>query len=135
MSDLIGIDTNILVRYFTQDDATQAALASELLESLDTERSGFISLVVLTETIWVMQGLYRLSREDVGICVAQLLHSGGIVIEYAVQVAKALSDYHLHVNTDFADVLIHYISLQNGCSKTFTFDKTAARHAGMTLLK
>jgi predicted nucleic-acid-binding protein len=52
---MIGIDTNVLVRYIAQDDNTQSPLATKLIEALTSSRPGFVTTVVLVELVWVMQ--------------------------------------------------------------------------------
>jgi predicted nucleic-acid-binding protein len=60
---VIGLDTNVIVRYLAQDDARQAAVATRLIEgSLTAEARGFISIVTLAEVVWVMASNYRATR-------------------------------------------------------------------------
>jgi len=62
---MIGLDTNVLVRYLTQDDPKQAARATRVVEEeLSENVPGFIGLMVLVETVWVLQRLYGASAEE-----------------------------------------------------------------------
>jgi predicted nucleic-acid-binding protein len=79
---MIGLDTNVLARYLTQDDVRQAALASRLIENdLTVARPGFISLVVLAELRWVLSRLYSASMDELVDLISELVehptNSGG----------------------------------------------------------
>jgi predicted nucleic-acid-binding protein len=75
MSHLIGLDTNVVIRYLTQDDPKQAAVATRLMEkkSLSADEPGFISLVVLAQVIWVLVSLYSVDKGGVAEVVGGLL--------------------------------------------------------------
>nr|WP_234826245.1 hypothetical protein [Sinorhizobium meliloti] len=62
---MIGVDTNLLVRYLAQDDTTQSPLASQIIDGFTPEAPGYISQVVLVETVRVLTRSYRMSREAV----------------------------------------------------------------------
>lgn len=128
---MIGLDSNVLVRYLAQDDAAQAARASRLIERELTERTpGFISLVVLVETCWVLKRLYGITPAEILETVRDLLDARQIVIENRRAVMRALAG----VKTgDIADALIAEIAHQAGCTRVVTFDRNAVR-SGMTLL-
>jgi predicted nucleic-acid-binding protein len=130
---MVGIDTNVLVRYIAQDDAKQAALATKLIESLSTAEPGFISLVTLVEAVWVMEDVYAATRERIGDIVEGLLQSEALVVEAAESAWRALTSFRAG-KADFADCLIARVCAREGCSVTWTFDRTAARDGGMKLL-
>jgi predicted nucleic-acid-binding protein len=63
---MIGLDTNVLVRYLAQDDAVQSRQATQIIERQLTEESpGFISLVTMIETVWVLDRVYGLSNREI----------------------------------------------------------------------
>jgi predicted nucleic-acid-binding protein len=131
---MIGLDTNVLVRYLTQDDPKQSARATRVLEKEVSESvPGFIGVVVLVETVWVLQRLYSASAEEIRATVADLLSSRSIVVENREVVARALTIAG-EISCGFADAIIAAAALTAGCSKTVTFDRGAAR-AGMTLIE
>lgn len=130
---MIGLDTNVLVRYLTQDDEMQSAAAGRLIESFEPIAPGFVSLVTLVETMWVLDRSYRLDRERLGSIVDGLLTSKELVLDRAEDVVRALRLYR-RGNADFSDCLIFSISERCGCEATMTFDARAARTASMTLL-
>lgn len=130
---MIGVDTNILVRYIMQDDREQSRLAVEMLDALTTERPGYVSAVALAETSWVLASTYGASRGELATAIEALLAADVLIIEhsssahYALAVCRATS-------ADFADAFIAAINQQAGCDETVTFDKGAAKRAGMRLL-
>jgi predicted nucleic-acid-binding protein len=131
---MIGLDTNVLVRYLAQDDPDQAARATRIVEQELTESSpGFIGLVVLIETTWVLQRLYRASRDEIRATVNDVLGSRTIVVENRDVVARALATCETHA-CDFADAVIAASAVNAGCAKTLSFDRGAV-HAGMTLVE
>ena len=87
---MIGLDTNVLVRYIMQDDARQSAKAAALVESLTVDAPGFISLVSIVELCWVLSVSYGLNRQQVAQALELLLRTKEIVIDHAEQVAQAL---------------------------------------------
>ncbi|MDD2808074.1 type II toxin-antitoxin system VapC family toxin [Rhodoferax sp.] len=134
---MIGLDTNVLVRYLTQDDVKQAAIATRLIErELSTAQPGFVSLVVLVEVCWVLQRLYAATQSEVLATVEDLLQSAQFVIEQrqAVQATTQQMRSRAGVKVGFTDVLIVEIGKTQGCVQTLSFDKGAVRSAGMTLL-
>jgi predicted nucleic-acid-binding protein len=103
---MIALDTNVLVRYLAQDDADQAARATRLVEREVTEDApGFIGLVVLTETVGVLQRLYRASAEEIRETVNDLLGSRSIVVENRDVVARALTVSEKN-SCGFADAIV-----------------------------
>jgi len=131
---VIGLDTNVLVRYLAQDDEGQARAATTLLESLTVERPGFVSQVVIVELVWVLSGAYRIGRVRIGEILDELLRTQSIVVEQAATVWRALRLFTA-ANTDFADCLIERSAAGAGCERTVTFDRAAARGCGMVLLR
>lgn len=130
---MIGLDTNVLVRYLAQDDPKQAALATRLIESLGADEPGFVSHVVLAETLWVLESCYAADPARVQQVVDVLLRTSGIVVERAESVWRALRQFKQN-DGEFADTLIAVSAADAGCQATYTFDKGAAKRSGMTLL-
>lgn len=131
---MIGIDTNVLVRYLTQDEPTQAAQATLIIEQkLTQEVPGFIGVVVLVETVWVLQRLYAASTDEIRRTVADLLGCQTLVIEQRDVIARALSVAQSS-NCGFADAVIAASALGAGCREILSFDRRAVR-AGMKLVE
>ena len=133
---MIGLDTNVLVRYLAEDDATQSAAATRLIEQeLTSAEPGFISSVVLTELGWVLKRLYRASEGELLETVADLLDSPQFQLENRAVVQAAVRRMQaLKAKAGWTDLLIAQIAQAQGCRHTVSFDKTAVRLAGMQLL-
>jgi predicted nucleic-acid-binding protein len=130
---MIGLDTNVLVRYIMQDDAKQSLKAGKLIESLDGDNPGYITLVSVVELYWVLTSNYELSGQQVGQALEAILRTKAFVVERADQVLRALRVFEAG-KADFADCLIERSASSAGCSQTVTFDVGASRHAGMALI-
>lgn len=131
---MIGLDTNVLVRYIMQDDVKQSLKAAKLLESLTVEEPGFVSLVSVVELGWVLSSCYDLDRQQMTHALELLLRTKAVVIDRADEVMKALRVFKAS-SADFADCLIERTAASAGCAKTMTFDVGAAKAAGMTLIQ
>jgi predicted nucleic-acid-binding protein len=131
---VIGLDTNVLVRYITQDDNKQAALANALIENLDDASPGFVTLVTLVELSWVLESAYNFTRQQFAEVMQTLMTVDTIKLDRAAVVASAVRVYAAS-KADFSDCLIERLSANAGCERTMTFDKAAAKMAGMILLK
>jgi predicted nucleic-acid-binding protein len=131
---MIGLDTNVLVRYLAQDDPAQAALATRLIERQLSEREpGFIGLVVLVETCWVLKRLYGATAAELRDTVRDLLDTRQFVIEQRTVVLRAVARLGDGAG-DLADALIAEGAAEAGCARTVTFDKHGTR-MGMEVLK
>ena len=131
---MIGLDTNVLVRYIMQDDPKQSAKATKLVESLTGEEPGFVPLVSVVELVWVLSSCYDLTREQLTQALEALLRAKQLVVDQADQVARALRAFAAGT-ADFADCLIERTASSAGCAKTMTFDLAASKTAGMTLIQ
>jgi predicted nucleic-acid-binding protein len=131
---LTGLDTNIIVRYVTQDDPAQTRSATRLIESLSAEEPGFVALVVIVELAWVLQKSYSSTRDEIASVLESLLRAKALVVERTDLVRQALRQFSAG-RADFADCLIERSATAAGCEWTFTFDQVAASDAGMRLLK
>lgn len=130
---MIGLDTNVLVRYIMQDDAAQSARASALLDALTVDEPGWISMVSVVELVWVLGASYGLDRTQLADALEALLRTKELMVERAEVVWKAVRGYR-DSKADFADCLIACCATTAGCERTMTFDRGAAKHAGMSLI-
>jgi predicted nucleic-acid-binding protein len=132
---VIGLDTNVVVRYLAQDDVRQAAIATRLIEgSLSADVRGFISIVTLAEIVWVMSSNYGASRASVAEIVEGLLTAPQLMMERADVLWRALKAYR-DSKADFSDAMIVELGSDAGCSKTVTFDRKAGAHPGFEALR
>lgn len=131
---MIALDTNVLVRYFAQDDARQSAAATRLIErSLHADARGFVSLVALLETVWVMESRYRADAQTVTDIVIDLLDTASIEVQDATAVGKAIQRY-AKGDVDLHDCLIVSLAADRK-AEVVTFDAKAAKRLGMKLLR
>ncbi len=132
---MIGLDTNVIVRYLAQDDAHQAAIATRLIEgSLSAEARGFVSIITLAEVVWVMTSNYRAARTAVADIVEGLLTAPQLAIEKADVIWRALRAFR-ESKADFCDAVNVELGRDAGCAKTVTFDRHAAAHSGFEALR
>jgi predicted nucleic-acid-binding protein len=130
--ELVGLDTNVVVRYLTHDDPAQAAAAVKVMDSLSSDSPGFLSLIVIVELVWVLEVSYRFKKNEIEQVLETLLRSKELVIERAEIVWQALRRFTAS-RADFADCLIERCGHTAECKYTVTFDQNAAA-AGMKLL-
>jgi predicted nucleic-acid-binding protein len=131
---VIGLDTNVVIRYLAQDDARQSAAATRLFEkTLSPENPGFLSLVTVCEIAWVLAESYGTDREGIREVIAGLLGSKQVRVQSAELVWKALRAWQ-GSGAGFSDALIGEIALAEGAGKTLTFDKAASRLGSFALL-
>jgi predicted nucleic-acid-binding protein len=127
---VIGLDTNILVRYLAQDDPVQSPKATELIERrLSEENPGFVSVVAMVETAWVLDRAYGLADREIAAAIERTLQADVLVVEDEQEVFAAmiaLKEGH----GSFADALIAGLGGRAGCTHTLTFDQKASRLPG-----
>ena len=134
-----GLDTDILIRYLTQDDPIQSPKATEILERRFTRESPgfvspfFISLVTMAETVWVLGSVYELPDREIADTVERMLQADTLMIQNEQQVFTATVALRRGWG-GFADALIGALGAWAGCDSTLTFDKKAPRLAGFQLL-
>jgi predicted nucleic-acid-binding protein len=122
---MIGLDTNILVRYVMQDDPVQSATATAWIEErLSPENPGFISVIAMAETVWVLARTYGVADRDIAATIERLLQAHVLVVENEQQVFAAMIALKENQGS-FADALISALGVKAGCSCTLTFDRRA----------
>ncbi|MBI3526019.1 MAG: type II toxin-antitoxin system VapC family toxin [Betaproteobacteria bacterium] len=130
---MIGLDTNVLVRYAAQDDPKQSPKATRLIESLTLDDPGYVSLVAVVELYWVMTSCYACTRGEICEVLETLLRTKEIIVAKADVVWKAIRLFK-EGKADFADCLIERDAEDAGCGYTNTFDREAVKHCGMRLV-
>jgi predicted nucleic-acid-binding protein len=130
---MIGLDTNILVRYLTQDDPIQSSKAREIIERrLTEENPGFVSIVAMVETVWVLERAYGLASHEIVGAVERLLQTDVLVVENEQEVFTAMIALK-EGQGSFADAVIGALGARVSCSCTLTFDRKALRLLGFEL--
>ena len=131
---MIGLDTNVLVRYVVQDDPEQAAAAAGLIEGqCSAEDPGYISTLVLAELVWVLGGAYEYDKSIILAVLRQVLATAELTVEDPALAWRGLTEFE-QGPADFADYLIGQGNHARGCSRTYTFDRRAGRSPHFELL-
>jgi predicted nucleic-acid-binding protein len=130
---MIGLDTNILVRYLTQDDLVQSPQAREIMEQqLTEENPGFISIVATVELVWVLENAYKFSGREIAAAVERVLQTDVLVVQNEQEVFTAVATLK-QGRGSFADGLIAALGSWANCSRTLTFDRKALRIPGFAM--
>ena len=131
---MIGLDTNVLVRYLAQDDAIQARQATQIIErQLTEERPGFISLVTMVETVWVLDRVYGLSNQEIAAAVERILQADTLLVQNEQEAFTAMIALKTGAGS-FSDALIGALGEWAGCTVTLTFDRKVKRLKQFQLL-
>jgi predicted nucleic-acid-binding protein len=141
---MIGLDTNVLVRYIVQSPTPPSPasggglgrgsqVATAFIERLSERDPGFVSVVAMTETAWVLERAYRLSAGEVAKVIERMLQAAPLVVESEQEVFTAMVALK-EGRGSFADALIGALGAKAGCSTTVTFDRRAVQLSGFELL-
>ncbi|MGB6827214.1 MAG: type II toxin-antitoxin system VapC family toxin [Terracidiphilus sp.] len=124
---MMGLDTNVLLRYLAQDDPAQSPRATQIIERHLTEQEpGFVSLVSILEVVWVLSSLFKRSRQEIANDIEMLLAADTLEVQNEQEVYHAVVSLRNGIGT-FEDALIGSLGTWRGCSATLTFDKDAAK--------
>ncbi|WP_109507012.1 PIN domain-containing protein [Nocardioides speluncae] len=129
---MIGLDTNVILRWLLADDPAQKQAADELLGSLSDGVPGFVTEVTMAELEWALRKVYGLPKERVLDTLEELLASEFLEFDDGESVWQAV--IQARDGADFADALIAETARLYGCDEVVTFDKGASRKLGMRLL-
>ena len=132
---MIGIDTNVLIRYLTRDDELQFEVARKLIQTgIAAEQPVLVSLLVLLEAEWVLRSCYKCPKADIAAVFTSLLETRETAFEDEQALEEAL--YSLkNSHADFADCLIVTQGRRLGCISVATFDAKAGKLQGAELLE
>jgi predicted nucleic-acid-binding protein len=132
---MIAVDTNILVRFLVRDDEKQAATARMYIKEAEVRRERLkIPLLVVLETIWVLESAYDKSRSEILDAIRDMRQMPVFDFEADRVIEGLLIDGPQH-KADLADIMIAYAAEAAGCEAGITFDKGAARLSFFSLLK
>jgi predicted nucleic-acid-binding protein len=117
------VDTNVFLRFLTNDVPAQAEAVARLLEGAAKGRVALeTSAMVLAEIVWTLESYYELSREEIKDHVLAILNTPGLQVENAELIGQAIVLY-AHKNLDFIDAYNAYWMKEHGLSQVYTFDK------------
>ncbi len=120
-----AVDTNVLIRLITRDDARQAAAADSFVE-----KGAWVSVLALAETMWVLTGVYGLSSADIATAIDMLLNHKDLTLQDSEVVAAALDLFRTRRGLGFSDCLMLEIARKAGHLPLGTFDRSLARADG-----
>jgi predicted nucleic-acid-binding protein len=124
---LIGLDTNVLVRYLLDDDPIWSPIATEFVDSrLTPDRPGYINVITLVELVWSLRRRPDYDRSRLSLVIESLLASDSIVLAEAAAVERALVAFNAGT-AGFADYLIAELNEAAGASPTITIDRKAGK--------
>ena len=127
---MIGLDTNVLVRYLAQDDPVQSPAATELIEGrLSEAEPGFVSVIAMAETAWVLERAYGLADSAIAAALERVLQAECLIVESEQEAFTAMIAVK-EGRGSFADALIGTLGAKAGCSHTVTFDRKALQLPG-----
>ena len=129
---MIGLDTNVLIRYLVRDDQPQYERASRLLRrAVEGGEPVMVSLLTLLEMEWVLRSRYASSKEDIAATISSLLDAAELTFEDEPSIEEAIYLWK-GSSTDFADCLIDARNRRLGCRTTATFDRKALQLSGFS---
>ena len=127
---MLGVDTNVLVRYLTRDDQPQYEKARRMIDrEVAKGEPVLVSLLVLLETEWVLRSRYEMAKADIVTAFSALLDTADLTFEDEPSVEAAVYSWKDSA-ADFADCLIEARNRRLGCRATATFDVRALKLAG-----
>lgn len=120
---MTGIDTNVLIRYLVSDDPRQAEAAAAAIGKCTGQGEALVICgIVLAEVVWVLEGVYRMSKSDIVSVLDKLFSTAEFIVENRDIARQALEDFR-DGKPDFADCMIGRTNQYLGCEKTLTFDR------------
>lgn len=131
---MIGIDTHVLLRFLTDDDPRQSAMAKRFVQGLPPEDGAHVSLLTPAELAWVLGSRYAASPSEIASTIEELLSDARFDVQDHAIAWAALDAVH-RLGAGMADALIALGNLERGCSHTVTFDRRALRLPGVVLLQ
>ena len=125
---MIGIDTNVLIRYIVRDDPNQTAVATKFLEkNISRNNPGFIGQIVLCEIVWVLKKAYGCEKKVILQVIEQILNTKEFTVENTDSARRAFANYGKG-DADFSDYWIGSANQHHGCEYTVTFDRRTLSH-------
>jgi predicted nucleic-acid-binding protein len=131
---MIGLDTNVLLRYLLEDDPDQTEHAHRAMaQARRRHERMFVSGIVLCEVVWALSTIAGQSKLQILAGLEQIMTTDVFEIEEKDSTLAAIEQFRTGKG-DFADYLIGQIHLRRGCLHTLTFDKALHRTHGFASL-
>lgn len=133
---MTAADTNVIIRFLVRDDEKQAQRVYRHLKEAETKRKHvFIPLLVVLETIWLLESAYNKSRAEILEAISSMRQMPVFCFEKDDVIERVVNDGQRFGKVDLSDILIAHSAQSCGCDTCMTFDKGAASHPGFHLLK
>ena len=130
-----AVDTNVLIRFLVKDDEQQAETIYRIFKQAESDKESlFVPLLVVLETIWVLESVYTIPRQEILDSINELLLMPILEFEAQSAVLSFVSSA-LETNIDLSDILIAHSARFSGCECVLTFDKQASNFRFFELLK
>ena len=131
---MVGVDTNIIVRFLVGDDEKQANKVYKLFKSIENDKDElFVPTLVILELIWVLESVYEIVRSDILDSVSQLILMPIFKFENLTVIQNFITEAQ-QSKFDLSDLLIAHSANINGCEVILTFDKKASKYKYFDLL-
>ena len=130
---MIALDTNVLVRFLTQDDDAQFQVAADLIEGCTRDVPGYVCREVMIELVWVFEQAYKYSREEIADALLRIVTASQLLVENAQDIASIVNLYR-DEGYDFADLMIRQAAQRTENRILKTFDQKLAKLDGVELL-
>ena len=130
---MIALDTNVLVRFLTQDDDAQFQVAAGLIEGCTRDVPGYVCREVMIELVWVLERAYKYSREEIAEVLLSIVTASQLAVENAQDIASVVNLYRKE-GYDFADLMIRQAAQRTEKRVLKTFDQKLTRLDGLELL-
>lgn len=129
-----ALDTNVLVRFLVKDDERQAETVYRIFKQAEAAKKVlFVPLLVVLETVWVLESVYEISRQEILDSINELLLMP--ILEFEAQPAiQGFVSAARETNLDLSDILIAHSAKSSGCECVLTFDKRASNFGLFELL-
>jgi predicted nucleic-acid-binding protein len=130
-----ALDTNVLVRFLVRDDDRQAGIIYRIFKQAESDKEVFfVPLLVVLETVWVLESVYKISRQEIIDSINELILMP--ILEFEIQ--SALLNFVAsarETKMDLSDLLIACSAKNSGCKSVLTFDKQASQFGLFELLR
>ena len=129
-----ALDTNVLVRFLVKDDERQSKIVYNAFKQAETDKyTFFVPLLVVLETLWVLDSVYNIARNDIIDTINEILLMP--ILKFEAQAAIHRFIFLARENKiDLSDVLIACSAKLSGCKSVLTFDKKASRFEPFELI-
>jgi len=130
-----AIDTNVLIRFLAKDDDQQAEIVYRLFKKAESSKETlFVPITVVLETVWVLESVYNIPRQEILDSINELLLMPILEFEAQSAIINFVS-YAKATKIDLSDILIAHSALSAGCECLLTFDKQASDSELFELLR